>query len=274
MTTEPTTERIIAENYQSDDESYLIYLMHVATYKYSLNYVTGKKVLDYGCGSGYGTALISSACSQVVGVDVSSEAVAHAKSHFFAPNLSYLQIERAESASLPFPDVSFDVVLSFQVIEHVEDVKAYLREIKRVLVPGGYALIATPDRSGRLFSFQKPWNIWHLREYSDSQLYKDLSPFFDQVNVLKTGGRQDILQIELNRTNKLRWALLPITLPFIPEFIRWNGLRFIKFINHLLFSRSHSNQLFNPDFNESVFSISENENISVDLLAVACKKAL
>src|SRR5258706_11029062 len=113
MKTEPSTERIIIENFQSNQESYLLYLMHLVTYKYSLSYVAGKKVLDYGCGSGYGTALISDACSQIIGADVSLEAIAHAKDHFSAPNLSYLQIKKAEVAPLPFPDSSFDVVLSF-----------------------------------------------------------------------------------------------------------------------------------------------------------------
>lgn len=273
MKTEPTTERLIVENFQSDQESYLLYLMHVVTYKYSLIYATGKKVLDYGCGSGYGTALISDACSQIIGVDVSPDAVAHAATHFSAPNLSYQQVERAEVAPLPFPDSSFDVVLSFQVIEHVENVSAYLREIERVLVPGGHFLIATPDRSSRLFSFQKPWNMWHLREYTQSQLYNELAGRFSDIKVLQTGGKQDILTIELNRTKRLRWMLLPVTLPFIPEFIRQNSLRFIKFINYNLSQRLHFSQPIKPDFDESVFSISDHEKISVDLLAIGNKKS-
>ena len=270
MKTEPTTERIIVENSQSDQESYLLYLMHVVTYKYSLGYVTGKKVLDYGCGSGYGTALISDACSQIFGVDVSAEAIAHATGHFSAPNLSYREIKQAEVAPLPFPDSSFDVVLSFQVIEHVKDVSAYLREIERVLAPAGCVLIATPDRSSRLFSFQKPWNMWHLREYTQSQFYDELASHFSNVKVLQTGGKQDVLEIELNRTRKLRWILLPVTLPFIPEFVRRNSLRFIKYLNYNL-SR-HSDKPIIPNYDETALSISNNEKFSIDLLAIASKK--
>jgi ubiquinone/menaquinone biosynthesis C-methylase UbiE len=274
MELEPSTERIIVENFQYDKESFVNYLMHVATYKYSLNYVSKKKVLDYGCGSGYGTALISEACSQIIGVDISPEAITHAKTHFSAPNLSYLQIEPSEKEPLQFPDSSFDVVLSFQVIEHVHDVTAYLHEIERVLMPGGFALIATPDRSSRLFSFQKPWNMWHLREYTQSQLHDQLKSSFANVKVLQTGGRQDILSVELSRTKRLRWMLLPVTLPFVPEFIRRNALRFIKFMNYNLSRRSRSKQPIKPDFDESVFSFSDHENFSVDLLAIASKKSL
>jgi len=270
MKTEPTTERIIVENFQSDQESYLLYLMHVVTYKYSLDYVGGKKVLDYGCGSGYGTALMSGACSQIIGVDVSPEAIAHARDHFSAPNLSYLQIKQAEVAPLPFPNSSFDVVLSFQVIEHVKDVSAYLGEIERVLVPGGFVLIATPDRSSRLFSFQKPWNMWHLREYTQSQFHDELANRFSNVKVLQTGGKQDVLEIELNRTRKLRWILLPFTLPLMPEFMRRNSLRFIQYLNYHL-SR-HSDKTIVPSFDETALSISNNEKFSIDLLAIASKK--
>jgi SAM-dependent methyltransferase len=96
MKTEPTTERLIVENYQSNEETYLIYLIHIATYKYCLNLMSGKKVLDYGCGTGYGTALISDKCLQVTGIDISPEAIVHAKEHYNAPNLAYLKVEPAE----------------------------------------------------------------------------------------------------------------------------------------------------------------------------------
>jgi len=270
MKEEPTTERIIIDNYQSSQDSYLIYLMHITTYKYCIDYVAEKKVLDYGCGSGYGTALLSDHCSQITGVDVSPEAIAYARDHYTAPNLSYLQVEPAEVAPLPFPDASFDVVLSFQVIEHVQDVPTYLQEIERVLTPGGYAIISTPDRSSRLFSFQKPWNMWHLREYTQKQLDDALAGLFCNVNVKQIGGRQDVLKIELNRTRKLRWILLPFTLPFIPEFIRRNSLRFIKHLNYNLLR--HSNEPITPSFNEDALSISNSEKHSIDLLAIANKK--
>jgi 2-polyprenyl-3-methyl-5-hydroxy-6-metoxy-1,4-benzoquinol methylase len=269
MKTEPTTERLIVENYQSNEESYLIYLVHIATYRYCINYVAGKKVLDYGCGSGYGTALISDSCLQITGIDVSSEAIAHAKDHYNASNLSYLKVERAEDASLPFPDASFEVVLSFQVIEHVQDVSVYLQEIERVLVPGGHVIIATPDRSSRLFSFQKPWNMWHLREYTQNQLNNTLAKRFSNVNVKQIGGRKDVLEIELNRTSKLKWIMLPFTLPFIPEFVRKNSLLFIKYLKYNL-SR-HSSSSIEPTFDESALSISNNEKFSVDLIATAQK---
>lgn len=272
MKSEPTTERIIAENQLSNRESYLLYLIHLATYKYALSFVDGKNVLDYGCGSGYGTALISDYCTKVTGVDISSEAVRYARSHYNAPNLSYLQIEPAEIALLPFPDSSFDVVLSFQVIEHVQNVSVYLQELNRVLAPGGQIIIATPDRSTRLFPFQKPWNIWHLREYTMDELYATLSTCFSDVNVLQTGGSPDILRIELKRVKRLKWLTLPFTLPFIPDAIRKACLIFIKNLRYSLFLNSRN--AYEPSFDDTAISISSQEECSVDLVAVASKKTV
>lgn len=70
MNLEPTGERLIVERYRSSQEDWVIYLMHVATYDFATSYVHGKRVLDYGSGSGWGTARIAEAAKQVIGVDV------------------------------------------------------------------------------------------------------------------------------------------------------------------------------------------------------------
>ena len=271
MKKEPTTERLTAEDQHSNREAYLLYLIHLATYKYCIPFIRGKVVLDYGCGTGYGTSLISEYCTQITGIDISPEALSYAQSHFSAPNLNYLQIKPAEIAPLPFSDRSFDVILSFQVIEHVQDISAYLRELDRVLAPDGRVAIATPDRSARLFSFQKPWNLWHLREYTQTQLQDTLSEYFSDVNVLQTGGKPEILQTELKRIGRLKWLMLPFTLPFIPENIRKACLRLIKDLRYSLSSNSRSTS-FTPDFDETAIKISAHEIFSVDLVAMARKK--
>ena len=236
-----------------------------------MGYTAGKKVLDYGCGSGYGTALISQGCQQITGIDVSAEAIAHAQSHFNAANLSYLQVRPAEEQPLPFTDASFDVILSFQVIEHVADVSIYLAEIERLLAPGGTAILSTPDRSGRLFSFQKPWNMWHLREYTQDQLKNELSGHFPRVTVKQIGGKQEVVGIELRRTQRLKWILIPLTLPFIPESVRRNGLRLIKDLNYSLAGQKSAP--ITSTFDETALSISDHESFSIDLLAIADKSS-
>lgn len=219
---EPSGERVIEDAYHRSIGAYVIYIMHAASYRFAEPYCQGKLVLDLGCGSGYGSARIASVASAVTGVDVAADAIAFAKARYAAPNLNYRQV--VADAALPFEDASFDVVLSFQVIEHVVDEASYLQEARRVLRPGGVLLLITPDRQHRLLPRQRPWNRWHLREYSAESLVTLVSPVLDIESTLRMGAARDIADIELRRYRWTKWVTLPVTLPFLPESLRRRGL--------------------------------------------------
>jgi 2-polyprenyl-3-methyl-5-hydroxy-6-metoxy-1,4-benzoquinol methylase len=219
---EPTGERMIMEHYQDSPELYLVHLFHTITYHFAEAFTLDRRVLDYGCGSGYGSAIIAGKARSVTGVDVSAEAIAYAQAHYTLPNLDYRAI--APDQPLPFEAGSFQTVLSFQVIEHVSDPDAYLREIARVLEPGGTLVMATPDRRTRLLPLQRPWNRWHLVEYSGQTLSRLLLRHFPSVEMHTMGGKKAVLDIELRRTRRLRWLSLPFTLPGVPERWRVAGL--------------------------------------------------
>ena len=189
-----TGERVVVERYRSTPEEYLIYLFHMASYRFAERYTAGREVLDYGCGSGYGCAEITAGAARVLGVDVSGEAVERARAEFGGPGLEFAPIEAERP--LPFADASFDTVLSFQVIEHVRDPALYLDEARRVLRPGGHLVLATPDRRTRLLPGQRPWNQWHVTEYSERALGRLLRAHFDQVEVLCMSGERDVLELE------------------------------------------------------------------------------
>src|SRR5690606_25521567 len=131
MKLEPTGERMILDHYRSSPEDYVIYLFHVATYAFAEQYTRDRRVLDYGCGSGYGAARIAQSATHVTAVDVAPEAVDYAAARYPSPNLEFRRID--PDRPLPFEDDSFDTVLSFQVFEHVHDTHRYLSEIRRVL---------------------------------------------------------------------------------------------------------------------------------------------
>lgn len=217
MNLEPTGERMIVEEYHSTAEDHLIYLMHIASYAFAEAFTRGKRVLDYGCGSGYGASRIAQTAVQVQAVDVAEDAIAHARERFGGPKLSFMQIN--PDAALPYDDAAFDVVLSFQVFEHVVNTSAYLSEVRRVLASGGHLILITPDRSTRLFPLQRPWNRWHWREYSQADLRQELEEYFSKVEVLAMSARADVINMEIRRCRKLKWLTLPFTLPVIPD--RW-----------------------------------------------------
>jgi SAM-dependent methyltransferase len=217
MNLEPTGERMIMEHYKSSPEDYVIYLIHVATYRFAEQFTAGKRVLDLGCGSGYGSAQIARTAAHVTAADVADDAIAYARKQFGGDNLDFRRID--PTAPLPFADASFDVVLSFQVFEHVSDPAHYLSQVRKVLAPHGQLVLVTPDRSTRLLPFQRPWNRWHVHEYGKRELGKLLSRHFDRVEVMGMTAKPEMIGIELRRCRRVKWMMLPFTLPIIPD--RW-----------------------------------------------------
>lgn len=225
---EATGERVIEDAYRESLGGYVIYLMHIASYQFARHYCAGRNVLDLGCGSGYGAASLADIAASVTAVDVSEEAVAFASDRYRAANLRYLKID--EERPLPFADARFDVILSFQVIEHVLDEAAYLREARRVLKTGGVMIIVTPNRGVRLLPFQKPWNRWHVREYSMASLRRLVAPWLEIREAHCMGAVDKVADVELKRYRTVKWAMLPLTLPFIPDALRRRGLDAVQAI--------------------------------------------
>jgi SAM-dependent methyltransferase len=265
MQLEPDGERMVVEYYKRSASDYLIYLFHEVGYRFAQARVKGADVLDLGCGSGYGSAMLAEVAGHVTGADVSPSAVAHARREFSRPNLTFTELPA--TSGLPFEDQRFDAVVCFQVIEHVADDRHFVREIARVLRPGGVAILATPDRSTRLFAWQKPWNRWHLREYSGAGLEGLLKSAFGEVEMLFMSGTPSVIEIELKRCRRLRWATIPFTLPALPHRLRFWGLSLLR----LLSAKTSNSEPAAFNFGLEDLSIGKNPARSVNLLAVAHK---
>jgi SAM-dependent methyltransferase len=264
-----TSERVIEEHYVRSRGSYLIYLMHIATYRFAALELKGKRVLDLGCGTGYGTALLADTCETVCGVDISDEAIGYAHGRYVAPNLSYEIIEKIENGRrMRFENASFDAVISFQVIEHVQDIAAYLSEVKRVLKPGGLFVVATPDRATRLLPGQRPWNQFHLTEYSSSQFVELLSRQFCGIRLMHMSGTASVIGMELARTRRLKWLTLPFTFPFAPEWWRRAGLAWLKRIERSKSKPDNAAATAPFDFDERDIQIGRGLAPSLNLIAI------
>lgn len=263
---EPTGERLIEEHYRRSLGGYVIYLMHAASYRLAEPYCRDRRVLDLGCGSGYGSAQIAEVATHVHAVDIAADAVAYAREHYSSrTNVSFARI--TPDAPLPLADASFDVVLSFQVIEHVHDDRAYLREAARVLTKDGILILITPDRRYRLLPRQKPWNRWHLREYGAAELRSLVERDFDVLRGLQMGARPDVAEVELRRYRRLKWLTLPFTASFLPEVWRRAGL---DWLHSLRRDKSAGQVLAAPlDFGEEVIEFSESVRSSLNLVFIA-----
>ncbi len=181
-------------------EEYVLFLKQKKAYQYAAGCSKHRRVLDFGCGSGYGTWLLSDHAREVIGVDISEEAIRHCAQTYRAPTLSFQEI--SPDYKLPFDDGSFDVIVSFQVIEHIPDVRSYLTELKRVLERSGSLFLTTPNRKYRLLPLQKPWNPEHFREYSSKSLERELSSVFEKVEILGVYGTEEINAIERGRVKQ------------------------------------------------------------------------
>jgi SAM-dependent methyltransferase len=272
MDLEKTGERLIESRYLGSPGEYLIYLFHRAAYSFAREHLGGKTVLDYGCGTGLGSAVLAEGCRHITAIDISPEAIAYAREKYPSPNICFRQAEPLEKAPLPFADGSFEGVVSLQVIEHLADPGRYLAEISRVLKPGGVVIVATPDRDLRLLPFQKPWNMWHIREFSFRQFDRLLKNYFCSVQLYRMGGTTELLGIELTRIRLMKWLTLPLTLPFTPERIRIAGLSFLKKLRGARAPDAGAPASF--DFNESALEIAPDAPNSMCLLACASKKKL
>lgn len=191
-----TGERMVPELYRSEAD-YILYLRHLFAYETAAARLEpADAVLDIGCGAGYGTRLLSDHARHVTGVDVSADTVAAAAAAYASNSCAFMAYD---GTRLPFADGQFDAVTSFQTIEHVTDDGRFVAEAARVLKPGALFVLTTPNRATRLREGQRPWNRFHVREYSSAQLAAVLSNSFSEVEIHGVRATEPIERIERAR---------------------------------------------------------------------------
>jgi SAM-dependent methyltransferase len=184
-------------------EEHCLKLIHLKAYEVAAEIAAGKQVLDLGCNNGYGTRVLAGRAHRVTGVDVSAAAIAAAEKDDAPPNVEFRLVD---GLSLPFESGAFDCLVSFQVIEHIVDVDAYLREVVRVLAPHGTAVFTTPNRHIRLDPGMKPWNRFHIVEFGSDDLADALGKHFMDVEVRGLFAIPAIYDIEYARVQRSRHA--------------------------------------------------------------------
>ncbi len=176
-TAEFTGERVIPGQVNDD-----LWSEHVARYAFAARLAAGRRVLDAGCGTGYGTAELAAHAQAAVGIDIAPEAVAYAAAAFPLPNARFAA---ASCSALPFPDRSFDLVTAFEVIEHLGDYRALVAEAARVLAPGGCFVVSTPNRAyySETRSEAGP-NPFHAHEFDAAEFHSVLAERFAHVSLM------------------------------------------------------------------------------------------
>lgn len=164
----------ILERITDEGKGYLLQ-SHAVRYRFVLPYLEGKDVLEVGCGTCYGMGKMLTGLKSIVGIDISLDALRYGQLAYPENRLKAVQ---ADCEALPFPDKSFDAVISFEVMEHLPDSKKYLSEISRVMQDGGYLFLSTPNK--RFLEY----NPYHLKEYTAEDLKEALHSVFSEVSIL------------------------------------------------------------------------------------------
>jgi SAM-dependent methyltransferase len=154
---------------------------HSARYAFAARLARAKRVLDAACGSGYGSAEMAKTATSVVGCDISEEAVRYAHESYRLPHLAF---EQGSCTALPHADASFDLVVAFEAVEHIESWREFLSEVRRVLVPAGQFIVSTPNKLYYTETRARAGpNPFHVHEFEYKEFREELAQLFPYVSI-------------------------------------------------------------------------------------------
>lgn len=165
-------ERFVPESMRGES----IEAEHFARYRWAAQFAAGRRVLDAGCGVGYGSAMLAKAGAlEVIGVDLAADVVEDAAANYQLTNLVFAA-ENVEE--LAYEGRRFDLVVCFEVIEHLVNRDRALDEFRRVLAPDGLLVLSSPNRDT-----YPPGNPHHIHEYLPEELRSELQVRFSEVQL-------------------------------------------------------------------------------------------
>ncbi len=157
-----------------------IYAEHMSRYVFASRMARSKRILDVGCGCGYGTHHMALAdAATTLGTDISTEAIEFAKANHHAPDLHFAVMDAYHLALGP----SFDLVTCFEVIEHVEDPERVLQQISGAMADRGILLVSTPNKENYVAGGEGGSNPFHYREYGEDEFRDLLRSCFRSVTI-------------------------------------------------------------------------------------------
>lgn len=167
------------------------YARHVAAYRFAATRAAGRRVLDAGCGEGFGTQTLADVAAEVLGVDYSPVAIGECRRLWKKPNLRFQQLDLVTPGDF---SETFDLVINFQVLEHIEDPLPFLKGLHARLAPTGTLVLTTPNRLRTISE-----NPYHVREYTAPELKELLSKVFGSVEVTGMHGNAKVEEFEAGR---------------------------------------------------------------------------
>jgi 2-polyprenyl-3-methyl-5-hydroxy-6-metoxy-1,4-benzoquinol methylase len=147
---------------------------HIYRYHLAKRFCRGKKVIDVGCGYGYGSFILSTVSEKVVGIDISEEAIHSAKERYPKWNIDFFVMD---AERMKFSD-RFDVIVSFENIEHLRNPELFLAEAASLLKSDGVLIVSSPNKK-----YTRGDNPYHFTEYDYDGFKELLSKYFAKVKI-------------------------------------------------------------------------------------------
>lgn len=154
---------------------------HVARYNFAASFVTNKTVLDIACGEGYGTTMLAKKAKSVIGVDLSQNTIEKAREKY--ENKKSIPIQFIHSDVIAYfkqNKQKFDVIVTYETIEHIEEFEMFLTLAKMCLKPEGLLIVSTPNKKFSDLLAGDTFNPYHVREFYNDELINILTRIFDQ----------------------------------------------------------------------------------------------
>jgi len=247
-------------------ESYIQYLRHISAYHYLSKFIKGKRVLEVGTLNGYGHRTMIKDAGFIVGFDLLVQNVLNTRALIEREHVPRLLA--ADCQMLPFTDGSFDSMVLFHVFEHLENPDIFLKEVLRVLRPGGKLFATTPNRKLRLRSRQKPYQHEHVREYEPEQFREAMSEYFNSVEILGLcSSRKEFLESERLRVQPWR----NIFFAYFPS--PFNKVVFTRPYQYFYKKRLHAIEALGKDYftlQDCTF-IDKELDTCIDIMAICTK---
>ena len=183
---------------------------------------SGDKVLEIGCGIGSVVFELSKQGYDVTGTDISRAAIAYGLKKY-----DDIRLEVQAAETLPYADESFDVVLSFDLFEHIAQIDRHVGEVRRVLRPGGAYLFQTPNKYSNaiyetLWTKSLQWRRYHPSLHSPGQLKRRLARHGFTTRFIKMNPINEFTLKKLKKLGPLGWMIKHVNFRMMPLALQTN----------------------------------------------------
>jgi ubiquinone/menaquinone biosynthesis C-methylase UbiE len=180
------------------------------------------RILEIGCGIGTVVHELSEKGHDIIGIDISGEAIEYGRKKYGEISL---EVQAAET--LPYEDESFEVVLSFDLFEHIAEIDKHISEVRRVLRPDGYYLFQTPNRYSNiifetLWTKSLRWRRYHPSLHSPGQLRRRMGRHGFSMRFVKMNPINEFTEKKLQKLGPLGNILRRVNFRKMPLVLQTN----------------------------------------------------